>query len=73
MKTVSVGVSKLKSMRIKDFKELDSVLLIEEFENKPITAIVPYEYYMKMQEIILWADNEFRQYAQGTNKEAKNA
>lgn len=55
-----VGVSKFKHMKVADFRTLDRVLLIEEFNNRPVAAVVPYSIYMQMQGIIIAANERGR-------------
>lgn len=51
MKTEVIGVSKLHSMRVKDFRELNSILIIEGFTNEKLAVVIPYVVFLKLDEI----------------------
>lgn len=51
-----IGIRGMKSLNIKALRELETVLLVIGNENQPLAVIVPYEKYLKGQDIIasLW-------------------
>ena len=57
-----ISVSKFKDMRIRDFRALDRVLLIEEYMDKPLAAVIPYTIYLQMQGIIIRAHEAIERY-----------
>lgn len=52
-KTESVCITKFRRMRIKDYRALESVLLIEEYSDRPIAVLMPYSKYLEMQTLII--------------------
>lgn len=56
MKLESMGISKLKSLTYKDLRELKDILVVEEFTNQPVVAIVPWRDLLRMQYLIIKAD-----------------
>lgn len=56
MKLESMGISKLKSLTYKDLRELKDILVVEEFTNRPVVAIVPWRDLLRMQYLIIKAD-----------------
>lgn len=53
-----VNISTFTRMTLKDMRELDKILLVEEYNgvtSKPLAAVIPYGVYMHMQALILSA------------------
>ena len=53
MKSEPIGITKLKSLTYKDLRELENVLMIEEYKGRVLVAIVPMKVFLKMQYLIL--------------------
>lgn len=56
MKLQTIGITKLKELTYKDLRELKDILMVEEFTNRALVAIVPYRDFLKMQYLIIKAD-----------------
>lgn len=57
MQTKSIDITKITKITYKQLREIKDVLLIEEFKDKPIAVLIPYEYYLEMQSLIIRADS----------------
>lgn len=56
MKFQTIGITKLKELTYKDLRELKNILVVEEFTNRALVAIVPYRDLLRMQYLIIKAD-----------------
>lgn len=56
MKLESIGISALRKLNYRELRELKDILVVEEFTNRPVVAIVPWRDLLRMQYLIIKAD-----------------
>lgn len=56
MNTEVIGTAKLRHVTRKSLLELKSILCVEGFNGEFIAVIVPYEYFLEMQDTIIKAN-----------------
>lgn len=73
MKTISCGIGKLSRMNSKSLRELKDVLLINDPWGEPIVTVIPYSYYLELQNNIIDANEMIKRLEEIVWRQQSNA